>query len=249
VVFEVASIRPTQATTPIIGIETFPGGRFVASNAPLRTLIRIAYDVDDYQIVGGPGWMDQDRYDVNATSGRDLPPMAGPFGGSAPLREMLRALLRERFKLAATLEDRELPIMLLSVAGADGRLGQRLTRSSIDCAALTAARKPDDGPPPCGVRFGPGSIVLEGAPISQLASLLAGLIGRHVTDRTGLTGTFDLQLSWMPERPRSLDPVNAAPEEPSLFTALREQAGLRVAQTKGLVPVLVITSVERPTEN
>jgi hypothetical protein len=130
-----------------------------------------------------------------------------------------------------------------------GRLGPRLTRSKIDCAALIAKAKPDDGLPACGFRMSPGSIVLEGMPVSQIASGLSGLLGRRIVDRTGLTGNFDLQLHWDPParaRDGSIVPNDTGV---SLFTALGDQAELKLTEAKLSGTVLVIDSVQRPAPN
>jgi uncharacterized protein (TIGR03435 family) len=91
----------------------------------------------------------------------------------------------------------------------------------------------------------PGSIVLEGLPLSQLASSLAPMLGKPVLDRTGLMSNFDLQLSWDPPMPGGA----ARPDAISLFTALGDQAGLRLVAMRAPATVLVIDSVRAPTAN
>jgi uncharacterized protein (TIGR03435 family) len=250
--FEVASIRANTGATPTtpIRVDTF-GKRFVATNVPVRTLVRLAYGLEDHQIAGGPPWMNEARFDITANADRDLPPMAGPFGAGGALPDMIKSLLAQRFGFAAHNEMRDASIFQLTLARADGRLGDGLKRSTMDCPALFAQRKPDDGNPACGLRLAPGSIVLEGMPISQLAAALTELLRRAVVDRTGLQGTYDLQLHWSP---RALDPTDAAaqaaqPDAPSLFTALPEQAGLRLESVRGQQQVLIVDNLQRPTPN
>lgn len=231
----------------VIRIDTQPGGRFLAVNTPLRALLQLTYGVEDFEIVGAPNWAASERFDVDARAGEELAPLEGPGHGSAPLRQMLQALLRDRFSLAAHTESREVPGLAL-VPLRPNHLGPRLTRSNVDCAARIAKAKPADGTPACGFRMSPGSIVLEGVPISSIASGLTGVLGRRVVDRTGITGNFDLQLHW--DRPmRPADGAALPQDGVSLFAALADQAGLRVIQTRVPGTVLVVDHVDRPTPN
>jgi uncharacterized protein (TIGR03435 family) len=109
----------------------------------------------------------------------------------------------------------------------------------------------------CGMMVGPANIAGGGQSMAQIATLLSGRVGRTVVDRTGLTGNFDLDLSWTPDQmPPALSgapPPGAPPlapidpNGPSIFTALQEQLGLKLESTKGPVDVVVIDSVEQPT--
>src|SRR5687768_8715829 len=78
--FEVASVRPNTSARQMIRTDT-AGDQFIGTNVPVRSLIRLAYDVGDYQIAGGPGWIETDRFDVLAKAGRKMAPMGGPFDG------------------------------------------------------------------------------------------------------------------------------------------------------------------------
>jgi uncharacterized protein (TIGR03435 family) len=246
--FDVVSVKPNRSGELMIRTDTEPGGRFIAVNTPLRTLLQLAYGVEDYEIIGAPDWAATQHFDVTAVSQRELPPLEGPTHGSPLLRQMLQALLRDRFALRVHTEAREAQGLALVVVQ-PGRLGPRLTRSKIDCAALVAKAKPDDGFPSCGFRMSPGSIALEGVSVSALASGLTGLLNRKVVDRTGLTGTFDLQLHWDPPARSPDGRVVAAPDGVSLFTALGDQAGLRLNETRVTGTVLVVDAVQQPTAN
>jgi uncharacterized protein (TIGR03435 family) len=222
--FEVTSVKPNRSGELMIRTDTEPGGRFLAVNAPLRMLLQLAYGVEDFDIVDAPAWAATDRFDIVALAKQELPPLEGPTRGSKPLQQMLQALLRERFALAAHIEPRDTQGLALEFSRPGGRRGPRLTPSRTDCAALIAKAKPDDGFPACGFRMSPGSIVLEGVPMTSLASGLGGLLGRRVVDRTGLKGNFDLQLHW------DTPVVTAGGTVPadtgtSLFAALNDQAG------------------------
>ena len=174
---------------------------------------------------------------------------------------MLRALLEERFKLVTHRETREMPIYELVVARADGRLGPGLHKSDVDCEALFAARRAGVAPPPrqpleppaCGLMGGPARTIAGAVTMQQLATNLSTAVEGLVIDKTGLTGRFDFNLAWTPERlptdapPPGIPPID--PNGPDLFTALREQLGLKLTPAKGPVDVLVIDRVERPTPN
>lgn len=255
--FEVASVKPNTSGDGrgMLGMQ--PGGRFTATNVALRMLIREAYQLQDFQLIGGPGWIASDRFDFVANAKGDLPPT--PIGTVGPGQLMIRTLLAERFKLKVRNETRELPIYELVLARSDGKLGPQLRSSAADCAA--AAGRSAGAPPPaplqrgerpkCGMRIGQGQMAGGGLPLSQLATFLSQSLGRVVLDRTRLTGTFDLDLNWTPDQflPGSSHgtPPPVAPNGPSIFTALLEQLGLKLVSTKGPVDVLVIDSVERPT--
>src|SRR5688572_2576200 len=98
-VFEVASVKPNKSGENFIRFGMQPGGRFIASNAPLRELIRFAYGLQNFQIVDAPGWIASDRFDVTAKAEGDIPP-AQP-GTVGPLQKMVQSLLVERFQLKA----------------------------------------------------------------------------------------------------------------------------------------------------
>jgi uncharacterized protein (TIGR03435 family) len=250
--FDVASVKPNRSGEQLIRIETFPGGRFVAINVPVSSLVMLAYRVEDYEIVGSPPWMNSERYDVEARANTDLPMMEGPLAAAGPLPGMIKALLADRFGMVSHLEKREGPIYMLTMARTDGRPGERLTRSTVDCAAATAAAKPGEIVQGCSSRISPGTIVLEGSPISVLVSALSGILRRPIVDKTGLTGAFDLELQWQPQRllgPLGVEPSVAVPAAPTIFTALREQLGLKLDGARGPVDVLVVDKLERPTSN
>src|SRR5204863_297355 len=107
-----------------------PGGPFAATNVPIRSLIRFAYQLQDFQIVGGPNWIGADRFDITANAEGDVKPSSPGTVGSVQL--MMRTLLAERFKLTIRREQRELPVYALVLARADGTLGPHLKLSSAD---------------------------------------------------------------------------------------------------------------------
>jgi uncharacterized protein (TIGR03435 family) len=252
--FEVASVKPNRGDGPTES-GTQPGGRVTMINVPVRMLIRSAYQVQDEQIVDAPNWINTEHFDVVAKAAAEIPRPTPDNPG--PLPSLMRSLLVERFKLAVHRETREFPAYALRLARRDGKLGPQLHRSTADCAAIAAARGGSAGPPPsgtdrprCGIRAAGGEMIAGGLPLSQLASLLSSMVQRVVIDKTGLTGIFDFELKWTPDRTPPGTPASTAPgdpDAPSIFTALQEQLGLKLESAKNPVEVLVVDHVERPT--
>ena len=263
--FEVASVRPNTSGDNKVGIDIQPGGRATAVNAPLMMIIRSAYRLQEFQLVGAPDWVLSARYDITAKADREFPPPM-PGGEISPAQLMFQSLLEERFKLTVHRETRELPMYALVVARPDGRLGPQLMPSTLDCAAINAARRSGTPPAPpkperplCSIRIGFGQLTGTGFPLTNLASSLVQFVHRSVVDRTGLSGHYDFDLKWTPDqlppRPAGMpadqrirvNGVEIDPNGPSIFTAVQEQLGLKLESMRGPVDVLVIDHVERPS--
>jgi bla regulator protein blaR1 len=261
--FEVASVKPNKSGAGPMRIGFQPGGRFTATNVPVRDLISIAYGqpqpLPNFQIIGGPGWIVSDRFDIVAKAEGDIQP--GAAGPPTQMFLMLRGLLADRFKLVAHEEMRDQPVYVLRLDRSDGKLGPQLRPSTVDCAAMRGAMRggPPPGPPPsgqapvCGAMMGPGRIMSGGTPIEILTNSLARLVSRVVINQTGLTGNYESTLEFTPEQsqlpPGGLPPGIPAPpvDGPSLFTALKEQLGLKLESDHAPVRVLVIDGIEQPT--
>jgi uncharacterized protein (TIGR03435 family) len=253
-VFEAASVKANRSGEIGGDMRLQPGGSLTASNIPLVDLLQLAYGYPAHRIDGLSGWALTERFDVVA---RGTAAPGAPTGGIDRIAPSLRALLAERFQLRTHTETRQAPVYELRLDRADGRLGPRLTQADReDCRAMLSGRRPTaqqepPNAPPCGIGTGNGFIRAGGIPLSQFADALGRLLDRPVVDRTGVTGTFDAVLAFSPEgtlqlplpdiQPR-LDP-NAA----SIFTALREQLGLKLDSGRGAVEMLVVDSVQRPT--
>jgi uncharacterized protein (TIGR03435 family) len=251
--FDAASIKVNRSAETGGGFGV-RGGQLSVRNYTLFSIVRNAYMLQPYQIVGGPEWINTDRFDIVAR-----PPDGVP---QAQLIEMVKSLLADRFRLRVHMESRSLPIYALVMARPDGRLGPQLSRAAVDCAALQAARARGESPvipppagnrPACGMNTNPGRVVAGGYEMKDVARNLAPMTGRLVVDRTGLTGAYDLELSFTPDQLPAAAPGSSAPvidpNGPSLFTALQEQLGLKLAATTGPVDVLVIDRAEKPTED
>ena len=258
--FEAISIRPnTSSGRGGRGAQMQPG-RYVAQNLTQRTIVRRAFGVNgrapgnildlfESQVIGGPEWLDQDKFDIVASTAAPAEP--------PQMRLMVQRMLADRFKLAAHWETRELPVYLLTRARAD-RLGPGLTPiSDEDCAAMRGRGPmlpPAPGtpapPPPCGaIQFGPGQLLARGAPIEWLGSTLTNVpvvtgIDRMVLDRTGITGNYAFTLKFA-----AAGSISPDPDRPELFTALQEQLGLKLEATRSPVDVIVIDRVDRPEPN
>jgi uncharacterized protein (TIGR03435 family) len=259
--FEVASIKPNNSGGQAQGLRVQPGGRVTAFDMPLRFLIAPAYRLTPAQIrliSGAPAWIDTERFDLDARG-------QGNFSEDQ-LVLMLQALLADRFKLVAHLETRQLPVYALVPAKA-GKIGPQITPHTDDakCVQDPSGGGEPVGPnsviprAPCGgIRFlNVGGRMGVGASTTMeiFAANLSAAVDRPVVDRTGLNGQFDLTLEYTPElrQPASESGADATVSDssaaPSIFTALREQLGLKLESQTGPVDVLVIDHVERPSEN
>ena len=265
--FDVVSVKPTPPETQGGGIQFSPGGRVTWTNVTLQAMVAAAYrrfNWDSREIVGGPNWFNEARFDVIAQAPGGLPPVDAD-GFPSQLLAMFRSVLENRFKLVTRWETRERPIYNLVLDRADRRLGPKLVPVAMDCQKVAAAivgGTPQASRPGRGLECNfsltseLGSLQGNAVTIAVLARFLgAEGLGREVVDRTGLSGTFDLDLLFLPElavggvsvEKLALDPKFAG--RAGLITSLREQLGLKVESARGPVDVLVIDRVERPTEN
>jgi len=240
---------------------SYRGGRFIARYATLKALIRAAYGKQEqvlttYQLEGGPKWSEEDRFDVEATAPGTADSTRGTF--PPPVLAMLRNLLEDRFHLRAHFEQKELQVYALVLMRRDGALGPRLQRRTTDCTRneLSDLKTPilpgASTNQACGGRVVPGMMIATGATMANIVSGLARFVpnvSRVVVDRTGLTGTYNVDLNWAPDSNVAGDAAGVATNSnaPSFFTALEEQLGLKLQPAKEVVHVLQIDSVEHPT--
>lgn len=275
--FEVASVKPAAPQTGgriFVGRQGGPGtpdpGRVTFTNTALKQLITLAYNLKPYQVTG-PDWLDSERFDVIAKI---------PAGSSKEqVNQMLQSLLEERFKLTFHSVTKEFPLYELVV----GKNGHKLKASVEDPAGAGAG--PDagpgrGGPPPVGKdgfptlppgrrgmlmmsKGGPLRIAANVQSMTDLANMLSNQIGTPVVDKTGLTGTYDFALEFVPERvgaggiggglvaPGEVPGASAdAFDGPTIFGAVQDQLGLKLEQKKGPLEVMVIDRAERvPSEN
>jgi uncharacterized protein (TIGR03435 family) len=220
--------------------------------------VTFAYFVHDFQVSGGPGWINSDRYDIEAKA--DAPPAFNQEYRTLQLRRM-QTLLQDRFKLALHRETKELPVYELTVAKGGPKKLPLPSCIQSDPGHLTIApgKTIMDY---CGFGGFPsrGRYQASSGSMAELADALGLPLGRTVVDKTGITGRFRMEFTFSPDSsPIPIPdgqgpgaPTNAAaiPDlGPDIFTALQEQLGLKLESGKGPVEVLVIDHVEKPFEN
>ena len=246
--FEVSSVKPNTQPDGPRGLVVDPG-RFTATGALLSDLVRYAWGFSSLtsqsQLVGGPAWMTTARFDIVATT-KGLPSLT-----------MLKALLQDRFKVVAHVESRDSAVYALVVDRADKRLGPAIHVSTSQCVGPGGTAPPTSAAANrlCGIRGRPGAYAAEGANMAQLARTLGNFpaVGRPVVDRTALEGVYDWTLQWTPAFNAApaggVAPVASPDAETgvSLFTALREQLGLKLDAQRAPIDVLVIDRAELPT--
>jgi uncharacterized protein (TIGR03435 family) len=265
--FEVATVKPSEPGQRGSMIAMQPGGRLVVKSVPFRALLTFSYNVRDFQVTGGPSWMTSDFWDIEARVDEASIPevMAAPDPlKPSPMAVRLQSLLEDRFQLKIHTETRELPIYELSIA----KGGSKLKLSDDQ----TPFKQPERGAPPppplqrggpmprYSMRMGRGSMEAVAIDEPRIVGALAGVVGRTIVDKTGLKGLYDFKLQWTPDPPAG-GPGGPAgpggpeagpqidPNGPSIFTAIQEQLGLKLEATKGPVDVIVIDSVQKPSEN
>jgi bla regulator protein BlaR1 len=228
--FEVASVKPTKpGTKGFIGVR--PGGqRFEATNASLKHIIIMAYNITERQISGGPNWLESDTFDIDAKASRPTT--------REQIYLMVQTLLADRFKLRLTREAKEEPVYALLV----DKGGPKLKLHEIQDGAQPLIR--------AGSAF--GQMLFQNVPVSRLAWFLSTQVGRSVLDKTDLEGSYDFTLNYTPEVSKGgYIPDTSAKDlpDPSILTAVREQLGLKVQSQRGMVEFFTVAHVEKPSEN
>jgi len=229
--FEVVSIRPQAPDDNRFRVKPPANGRFTATGSVAKFLLMLAFDVQESQIVGGPPWLDKEKWDIEAKRG-DEPDRYSP----EETREMLKNLLAERFSLKIHRETRQLPVYILGIAKGGPKF------KGLD---------QDRG---MNLQITGNSISLESGEIARLAQLLSTAVGRPVIDRTGLGKRYNLSVTWDDAPVREggvpgLDTPRAPGDNGSVFTAVQNQLGLRLDPQRAAVEVIVIDRIERPTPN
>jgi uncharacterized protein (TIGR03435 family) len=203
----------------------------------LSQLMKFAYDIHPRQIIGGPAWLENEKYDV--TGKPDTPGVAN----GKQLKVMVQKLLTDRFQLAFHREKRELPVYAITEA----KYGPKLTRDDSDPNGSST------------FRVGLGRLSFTNATMAEFASVLqasGNILERPVVDQTGLgSARYDFMLQWTPDaaqsQPGGPKPNISLPADapPDLFTAFQQQLGLKLESAKAPVDVLLIEHVEKPSAN
>ena len=225
--FDVVSIHPHQPDGDgSSNRRILPGGRFVATNTSVHTLVRVAFIADDDRISGLPSWTNDETFDISGTTVNRM-----EVNNPQQFQQLLLSLLQDRFQLKFHTEKKEVPVYRLELAN-PGKLGPALKPS-------TPASQPNMS------TNSNGSIVtmkVSKASVADIAATLARQAHRPVEDHTGLTGNYDFQVEWSADG-------NADSSAPSLFTVLPERLGLKLRSAKGTVDTFVVDQIARPAAN
>ena len=224
-VFEAASIKRNTVSEFQLGFPRFKGDTFTARQAWVQLLVANAYGVPARDVIG-PDWTaesSRETFDIEAKARE----------GSSPQERqaMVRHLLETRFALRLHRETRQMPAYVLTTLNDGSELGPNLRRSVAQC------------PSECQGRITEGAVTYRGAQWSAVLQAIASGVEQRVVDRTGLSGAFDIDLTY--GRALSAQPGDA----PDIFTAVRHQLGLKFELTRVPVEMTVIDSVQRPTPN
>ena len=230
--FEVVTIKP-DTTSRGWRLQATPDG-YTGTWVSLYKLVQEAYGIFDSKlVVGGPDWIDKDKFDLEAK----FDPASIPDAKDITFRQradMLRQVLADRFQLKVHFEKRDFPTFNLVVA----KGGPKLTPTPVDKITMTVSG------PSCLHRNAQFS--LEGCTMGALADSLRYAAGRTVIDQTGLTGRYTMELHYTPDNTAADSPLAGGP---SIFTAVQEQLGLKLEPSTAPLDVLVIDSAQKPSEN
>jgi uncharacterized protein (TIGR03435 family) len=233
--YEVATIKPTDPAHPGGGF-TLQGRHLVARNFTVEGLITLAYNLHTTQVTGGPDWLKTDHYDLDV-----LPDHEG-LPSLEQARGIVRKLLAERFALKFHYDTKDLSVYVLTVA----KTGPKFSKSTSDPSS------------PPGMGGPPGRMNMRNGSMEEFAQMMQGILDRPILDQTGLKDRYDLAVRWTPDEsqyggrippPNSGDNSAAADAPPPLFTAIQEQLGLKLDAMKAPTKVMVIESVQKPSEN
>ena len=245
--FEVASVKKLDqlVTSMVFGFgPPIRGGTLRLTNSTVAALIKYAYGLRDFQVVGGPDWINKDLFEVQSKATGEPPP--------TEIRLMLQSLLEDRFGLVMHKEQRDMRFFAMVPSRSDGRLGPYLHRGP-DAPTQPCDRKQIDElekARPAPLRgMAMASIGLGCGSLPSFAEMVSPHMGLPVLDRTGLTGRWSATLYFAPDPATTRPDVPLDPNLASFPTALQEQLGLKLEATRGPVDVMVIDSVRPPTEN
>jgi uncharacterized protein (TIGR03435 family) len=232
--FEVATIKPSDPSSCCSRTFYRNGRHFATTNTNLRYLMQYAYGLQSQQVAEAPAWFDQDRFDV-----------AGEIDGQAEptdrqWKSALQKLLVERFHLQFHRDSRELPAYaLVTIKG-----GQKLVKGDVDPDIERMGFSGAVGQ----TMYGRGTNATMADFIGELQRIV---LDRPVVDQTGLTGTFNITLTFTREDPQALGMGSPLPDNaaPTIFTAIQEQLTLKLVPTKAPVEVFVIDHAEKPSAN
>lgn len=268
--FEVASVKkhpPENGQKEGFMMGGADVSEFRASNVTMKMLIATAYSVKEFQIGGGPSWINSERWDVDAKVEDSLAEQLQKLPRQQQQAEqalMLRSLLLDRFALAVTRGTKEGTVLALVVAKGGPKLKEVAPpdpQAGLGQLSAPVAPGQRSTPPPGQALMmmngstGLATIASNAVPIASLVNQLSQMVGQQVVDQTGLKGTYQYTLRFAPQGglPGMPPPQEgeAAPDNntASIFTALQEQLGLKLESTKGLVEMITIDHIGEPSPN
>jgi len=231
--FEVASVKKLADRIPQSSNQTFTRSAAIYfANATVASVIRFAYDILDFELVGGPDWIRTDLFEINARAATEVSP--------DEKRLMVQSLLADRFKLVVRKDKQEMRFSELTPARSDGRLGPNVTACPDPNAPVTRSFAPRGGQ----------RLVVGCGTIAEFARAASLTQRSPFVDRTGVTGTWHFEITFIDPRFAALTGAQTPPIDPKLTdlgTAMREQLGLKMESVRGPIDVLVIESVQQPT--
>ena len=231
--FDVVSIKPNTSGSAASSLRPDANG-VTGINVSLLRLMRVAYQVPEFQIVDAPGWFESERFDLQARAEGTV--------SIAQLQQMVRGMLTDRFGLRVRAERRALSGYELRLERSD-HAGRRA--SPQPCAVAQADQPRATGElPPC-FRATAGELHARGVPMAMVAQQLQGYVNQPMVNRTALDGFFDFELRWRPDTAPASEAV-VDPDAPSIFTAVREQLGLRLVSARVTVDAYAIVDATRP---
>jgi uncharacterized protein (TIGR03435 family) len=253
--FDVVSLKPDGSGLPHGLLQIFPDGdRIMVTNAPMFRIVEFAYSFDFNGLIeGAPDWTKDRRWDMEAkVAAADLP--AFKAMNLEQQKSMLQPVLLERCKMKAHVEQRESPVYSLTVASSGLKMHELGESEAKPMVRDASGKVVDEWDLKMDVNRGEAHG--RGVPVEALMYVLntAGL-ARKVLDHTGLKGSYNFDLMWTPEEQLqaqakdNADSGLAEAERPSIFTAVKEQLGLRLEASKAPVGVLVIDHIEKPTND
>jgi uncharacterized protein (TIGR03435 family) len=238
--FEVASVRPNRSMARPLGMTTTPG-RLRARNYTLKALIEEACGVKPFQVRGAAGWIATERYDIDAKADSGV--------GRKQLMLMLRTLLSDRFQLKMHREVKQLPVYRLVL----GKGGPQLKPSN------------DRDNTPASLQIRPNAFIGHKVSMRWFTDALSAQVNRPVLDGTGLKGDYDFDIQYAPQdgKPDNVSDNSTEPDDEDdnnvtgtapistvpMFTAIREQLGMKVLTQKGPVEILIIDHAAKPSPN